>query len=119
MKIRHFESFEDFENEEVVKGEYEVVDIVKNGNKICADLVTECKTYKTALNRFFKAIENESAFNGWKDCIFESCENGYFKEAETYWNSETCKSEYQGGWHYQVEQLDETLWYIELTVVVE
>jgi hypothetical protein len=118
MKVRHFESFEAYENEEVTKGEYEVVDIVKYNNKISADLLTECKTWKTALNRFFKALENVKEFDGWKDGIIESCENGYFIEAETYWNEEKCKSEYRGGWHYQVEELDENLWYIELTVAL-
>lgn len=117
MKIRHFSSMEEFEDLNEI-GEYEVLDIVNRGNRVSADLITECKSYKTVIGRFFKGLENESAFDGWKDCLFESCENGYFKDAESIWNEERGRSEYTGSWAYEVEQLDETLWYITLTVAL-
>lgn len=107
MKTLYFNNFEEFDNAEVA-GQFEVVTIVKNErhNTMCADLMTECKSYKTALNRFFKALENYPQFAEWKDGILESCECGYFTQAETYWNDETNKSEYRGGWHYTIEDND-------------
>lgn len=55
MKTMYFENFEEFENADV-SGKYELIIIVKNEkyNTLCADLMTECKSYKTALNRFLK-----------------------------------------------------------------
>lgn len=111
MKVRHFNSFDNYELSIDNGYEIDVVDIVRYENRVCADMLTFCKTWKTAVNRFFKAIENETEFDGWKDCIIESCNNGCFQDAE-------CINGHCVGWHYQIEQHEDDMWYIELTVML-
>ncbi|MEZ3438659.1 MAG: hypothetical protein K1W18_07245 [Oscillospiraceae bacterium] len=120
MKVVEFESFEKFE-ESKVAGQSEVVAIVHRtcyGRKqVCADLMTDCKHWRTAVNRFFKAIGNDERFDGWKEGIIESCEYGYFSDKETYW-VDGKGSDYEGGYHWEVEDNDGSF-YVELTVVVD
>lgn len=120
MKVVKFASFEEFENSKVA-GRSEVVAMVhrtcKGHNQISADLITECKSWKTAVKRFFKAIGNDARFDGWEDSITESCENGYFSDRETYWEYGK-GSVYAGGYHWEVEDNDGSF-YVELTVVVD
>lgn len=101
----------------------EVLSVVKGGShgktRFCADLITNCKNWKTAVRRFFKALEGDARFDGWEDVITESCENGYFHDVEKIWNVETLKSEYQGGWHWTVEAIGEDAYYVEVTVEAE
>lgn len=117
MKTFYFDNFNDFE-ESGVAGEYEVTAIVKKDhcNSLCADLMTECKSWKTAIRRFFKSLTDYPGFNGWQDGILESCENGYFSDKETYF--EGGKSVYcKGGYFWEVENYDDC-WYICLNVPV-
>ena len=118
LKVVEFESFEAFE-ESGLSGKFEVVTIVKGGSHgkkhVCADLMTECKSYKTAIRRFFKALEGDSRFDGWREGIEESCENGYFADKEQYWESGKGLV-YTGGYHWCVEDHDGS-YYVELTVV--
>ena len=74
MKVMEFESFEKFEQCEN-KQDYEMVAIVHNAerNTVCADLITDCKSWKTAVKRFFKAWEKEKGF------VYTG---GYFWEVE-------------------------------------
>ena len=117
MKTFYFDNFDDFE-ESGVAGEYEVTAIVKKDhcNNLCADLMTGCKSWKTAIKRFFKSLTDYPEFNGWQDGILESCENGYFSDKETYF--EGGKSVYcKGGYFWEVENYDDC-WYICLNVPV-
>ena len=120
LKVVEFESFEAFE-ESGLSGKFEVVTIVKGGSHgkkhVCADLMTECKSYKTAIRRFFKALEGDSRFDGWREGIEESCENGYFADKEQYWESGKGLV-YTGGYHWCVEDHDGS-YYVELTVVTD
>lgn len=111
MKVREFESYDNYE----ATGNYNELDIVKHDKYISADLLTDCKSYKTALNRFFKGLKTtkdyDKNFNGWEDQIKECCKSGSFEET----------SKYEDGsihYVYSIEQLDETLWYIYLTVEI-
>ena len=63
---------------------------------ICSDCTTACKSYKTALRRFFKVLteNSETALSGWYAEILESCENGYFKMSDT-----------ESGFHWGVEEV--------------
>lgn len=106
MKVTEYKSFDEFEQDES-RYEYEHVAIVNKPNgTVCADLMTECKRWKTAVNRFFSAIANDPRFEGWKECIIESIENGYWSDKETYWNETTNKPEYRGGYFWEVEDND-------------
>ena len=53
--------------------------IVRTDRDICADLITDTKSVKTALNRFFRAVKNHKLFADWEDEIREGVENGYYK----------------------------------------
>ena len=112
MKTMYFESFEDFEKCEA-RQDYEMIAVVKRSNGLCADLMTECKNWKTALNRFFKGLKTAGFDDlaGWKDTLVESCENGYFADKETFW--EDGKSKYKGGYFWEVENYGDC-WYVAL-----
>jgi len=103
MKTMYFDNFDEFEKSQTA-GQYEVVSIVKNEkyNTLCADLMTDCKSYKTAIKRFFKSLKDYPMFGGWEEQLLESCENGIWSAKETDENGEY----YAGGWHYTVEDND-------------
>lgn len=93
-----------------------VTDVVEYSDRICADAEYSCKSCKTAVERFFKAIEGIEYFDGWKDWIEEACEGGWFKDKSTAWNDKTGRCEFTGDYHWEVEEVNEGCWYIELTV---
>ena len=95
-----------------------VTDIVENGDIICADGQYGCKSWKTAVKRFFKAIaEERTLVAGWdEEWFIESIENGCWNDKSTVWNDKTCKCEYTGDYAWTVEEVNEGLWYISLKV---
>ena len=109
---RTFKNFDEYESYyENHEHRYNDVDIAENEFTVSADGEFECKSWKTALRRFFKALANDSRFDDWYEAILESIKNGIWKEVET------IDGEYfLGGFHWSVEELDDNLWYIELTV---
>ena len=116
--VRHFDNFDEYckyyENHEHF--DY-VTDIVEFSNNVCADGQYGCKSWKTAVKRFFNAIAEDERFNGWdEESIIESIESGYWNDKSTVWNDETCKCEYTGDYAWTVEEVDEGLWYISLKV---
>lgn len=120
MKVVEFKSFDEFE-ESGVAGRSDVVAIVNRtcyGRKqVSADLMTDCKHWQTAVNRFFNALGDDERFDGWKADIIECCENGCFSDKETFWVDGE-GSVYEGGYHWAVED-NEGSFYVELTVVVD
>lgn len=113
MKIMYFDSFDEFDACENKQDE-EMVAVVKRNNGLCADLLTETKSWKVAVNRFFRALE-KAGFNelaNWKESVKESCENGYFSDKESYWDTEK-GFVYTGGYFWEVEEYD-GMWYIAL-----
>ncbi len=120
MKVVEFKNYDEFEASGVA-GRSEVVALVNrtcNGfNQVSADLMTYCKCWQTAVSRFFKALGDDKRFDGWKDGIIESCENGCFSDKETVW-VDGKGSVYTGGYHWSVED-NEGSFYVELTVVVD
>ena len=111
MKTLFFENFEAFENANVA-GNQELTTIVKNAKHgaLCADLETNCKSYKTALKRFFKALTDYPQFAEWEEQLNENCKEGCFQDFEKQ------NGEYNGGWHFTVEQNDDSF-YICLNVI--
>ena len=96
-----------------------VTDIVESSNNVCADAQYACKSWKTAVKRFFKAIAECKGFEGWdEEGIIESIESGYWNDKSTAWNDETHRCEYTGDYAWTVEELDEGLWYISLKVAL-
>lgn len=96
---------------------YNDVDIVDGPYVISADGQFECKSYKTALRRFFKALEGKFDNKGFDEaCLLESISYGVWKDAERYWEDGKGVVYHKGGWHYAVEEVAEGIWYIEVTV---
>ena len=112
---RTFKNFDEY-SEYYENREYKMNDVhvVENTVTVCADGEFECKNWKTAVRRFFKEINDNSLFDGWKECITECVENGIWKEKEEYNGEHVC-----GGWFWEVECIDEGLWYVSLTVSKE
>lgn len=103
MKRFDFKSIEELDD--TIIGEREVLTVVTEKNWIMCDLVTECKSWKTALRRFFKLIESDKApFDGMYDCMRGYGEYGLFEKT------------YRTIYTYKIEALDENLWYIYLIV---
>ena len=93
--------------------------LIDDGWKISMDVFTDCKSWKTALNRFRKAFGDYSEdIKAWIDGMYESCENGYMHD-ECYYSTnesdkELCKKYGSYGW--AVEQVDEERFYIFLNI---
>ena len=115
IKVDNFDSFDSFDQSGTA-GEWERVTVVRENGWVKADLLTECKSWKTAVRRFFKAMSSDPAFDGWEECIRESCENGHWKDSSTVWNCEKGRSEFVPGYAWEVVQTSENAWYIFLNV---
>lgn len=113
MKRYDFTSFADFE-ESGIAPEREAVTLIRENGWFKADLMTECKSWKTAVNRFFKALENVPEFDGWKDFLRESAENGYFKDNDSTM-ADGSRNEFQS-FAWEIEPIDESQWYIFLNI---
>lgn len=113
IKRHDFNSFEQFD-ESGTAGNWEELTFIREDGWKKADLMTETKSWKVALNRFFKAIGNDPDFDGWKECIVECCENGAFEQND--WTmADGSRNEFPS-WSYGIEQIDESGWYIFLNV---
>lgn len=109
LKVKEYSSFEAFEQDEH-RQDVDLIAIVNKPNgMVCADLITDCKMWQTAVNRFFKALAGDVRFDGWKECIEEAIKSGIWKEKETF------DDKYTGGWFWKVEDLDDSF-YICLNV---
>lgn len=126
MKARTFRSFEDYEKWTDLfenTSDYQEIPVdIDDGWKVSADLLTECKSWKTALKRFRKTFADIGNVSDWVECIQESCENGYFEEI-TGWkpawtNDPKVVKEWQerGTFSWGVEEVDEGIWYIYLNI---
>ena len=112
MKIMYFESYDEFDLCENKQDE-ELIAVVKRQNGLCADLLTETKSWKVAINRFFRELRKAGFYQlaEWEEVVRESCESGVFadKEINPYARG------YAGGWFYEVENHGD-LWYVCLKV---
>lgn len=112
MKIRFFDSFAEFEMSGTA-GNYEEVTVIRENGWIKCDLMTECKSYKTALRRFFKALANVPEVSGWYEDMSESAENGYFQMNDNMMADGT-RNPFPG-YAWEIEDHDGA-WYIFLNV---
>jgi hypothetical protein len=109
MKIRFFDSFAEFEMSGTA-GNYEEVTVVRENGGIKCDLMTECKSYKTALRRFFKALANVPEVSGWYEDMKNAADGGCFKAQDIYHSDP--------GYFWAIEDHDGA-WYIFLNVKTE
>lgn len=116
MKVKEYRNFAEFNGDPYHHGD-ECVAIVNNPNgTVCADVITSCKRWQTAVRRFFKALAGDSRFDGWQEAITECCDSGYFSDKETCWDPKTGTSKYYDGYFWEVEDLDGSF-YVCLNVV--
>lgn len=116
MKVFEFNSFDEFDAAEVA-GEYEALTIVKENGWINSDLMTECKSWKTAVRRFFKALATVyPEIAEWEEGLKESAENGYFKENDFTMADGTRNPFPSYAW--EIEEVQENVWYIFLNVKI-
>lgn len=115
MKRYDFNSFEEFSEAEV-SGEWEALTVVTESGWIKADLMTECKSWKTALRRFFRALDPSSAeeFSGWYECMREGAENGYFKMNDSRM-ADGSRNPYMS-YAWEIEEMNDGEWYIFLNI---
>ena len=121
LKVKEYSNFEAFEQDEH-KQDVDLVAIVNKPNgMVCADLITDCKMWQTAVNRFFNALAEDERFDGWQETITESikAEIEACKRMEMKLNGvrkrEELNGRYTGGWYWEVEDLDGRF-YIALNV---
>lgn len=109
MKIRFFDSFAEFDMSGTA-GNYEEVTVIRENSWVKCDLMTECKSYKTALRRFFKALVNVPEVSGWYEDMKNAVDGGCFKAQDIYHSDP--------GYFWAVEDHDGA-WYIFLNVKTE
>lgn len=115
MKRYDFNSFEEFSEAEV-SNEWEALTVVTENGWIKADLMTECKSWKTALRRFFKALDpdNSDVLSGWYECMKESAESGYFKLNDSRMADGSRNQCMTYAW--EIEEMNDGEWYIFLNI---
>lgn len=123
--VKIFKNMEEYENwTDKFENCYEYDDvptIVDDGWKIMIDMMTECKTYKTALRRFEKAFKDyDKSIEAWVEGMKESCEYGFFKDTciPSWDASEEEKKAFNefGSYGWEIEEVDEGRWYIFLNI---
>lgn len=106
IKVDNYASFDEF-SASGTTGNWNTITVIRENGWIKSDLMTECKSYKTALRRFFDNLKDIPEVAEWHDCIAESCEYGYFKENESQ------------RYAWAVEEINEGEWYIFLNTRTE
>lgn len=100
------------DNMDDVTDELEVLNVVVAGGWKNCDMFTECKSWKTAIRRFQKALENEfPEIAEWCETLRESCEMGSFHDSPVYNDRPSENSWYA----WEVEESGDG-WYIFLNV---
>lgn len=110
LKVKEYRTMDDFEMDPDRMSHETVAVVNKADGYVCADVVTACKSWHTALDRFFKALANDPRFDGWKDTIEYGVKTLGWKDRET------VNGQYTGGWFWEVENLGNGSWYISLNV---
>lgn len=97
--------------------------LIDDGDRILMDMITYCKSWKTAVKRFRKAFaECGSCVSGWIDAIEENCGDGYFADRDGWkpaWTSDPKEIEEWaklGKYAWAVEEIDEGCWYVYLNL---
>lgn len=111
MITRFFNSFDEFEKSGTA-GNYEETTVIRENGWIKADVMTECKSWKTALRRFFKSLSSVPELSDWYEYLRESAEYGCFKQNDFMLNILE-RNEFPS-FAWEIEAVDENVWYIFL-----
>lgn len=106
IKVDNYASFDEF-SASGTAGNWNTITVIREDGWIKSDLMTECKSYKTALRRFFDNLKDVPEVAEWRDCITESCECGCFEGNEPQ------------SYAWAVEEINEGEWYIFLNTRTE
>lgn len=107
---RDFSSFDAYHDSGVATRD-DLVAVIKEDGWIKADLSTECKRWKTVVHRFFSVLPDCAE---WEEAIIESVEYGYWKQNDCIMGDGS-RNPYPG-YSWELEYLDDDLWYIHLNV---
>ncbi len=113
MKRYDFTSFEQFEQSDTV-GKLETLTVIDENGWLKSDITTKCKSWKTALRRFFKLFGDDPRLNDWYECMKDEAENGYFK-ANDLILADGSRNEFPS-FAYEIEEIDKGIWYIFLNI---
>jgi len=113
MKRYDFTSFEQFEQNGTA-GEFETLTVIDENGWLKSDIITECKSWKTALRRFFKLLGEDPRLDNWYECIKDEAENGYFKANDSTM-ADGSRNEFPS-FAYEIEEIDKGIWYIFLNI---
>lgn len=113
IKVIEYRSMNEFEQDENSQGN-ERLTVVRENGWIKADLLTECKSWKTAVRRFFANHPDSRVIDDWQGCMTEGAENGFFKDSD-YMLANGTKNEFFS-YCYEIEEVGDGLWYIFLNV---
>lgn len=124
MKFTNYTEYECWTDTFENPGEYEEIPVaIDDGWKISMDMITSCKSYKTALRRFEKTFSEVSGeIAAWVEFMKESCEAGFFRDSTGWmpaWSNdpevikENCKN---GIYSWGVEETMEGYWYVFLNI---
>lgn len=115
----YFEWTEQFEN----CRDYQLLPaIIDDGFKISCDMLTECASINTVMNRFEKAFSYKAELKEWFETMRESFESGHYENIKgCYPTWTTDRKEIQkfledGMYSFGIEQIDDNLWYVFLNV---
>lgn len=118
IKVDEFNSFEEFDSSNTA-GEYERVTVIRENGWFKCDLLTECKTGKTAVKRLFDSLESNGItdVSEWREFLNESLENGYYKDndrtlADGTKNPNPC-------YYWEIDCTNEDSIYITINVRIE
>lgn len=122
-KFASYAQYEDWTDGFENTSEYEEIPVViDDGWKISIDMVTPCKTYKTALRRFEKTFQEVDGIAEWIECMRESCEGGLFIDTSGWkpaWTNDPVEiKEFakNGFYTWGVEEISEGYWYVYLNI---
>ena len=117
IKVDYYTSFDAFDVSETA-GEYDRLTIINENGWLKTDLLTECKSPKTAINRFFRALnpDNYNDFCVWQEEITGATSAGIFKGNDMLL-ANGAKND-KPSYFWEVEQIDDGLWYIFLNLEI-
>lgn len=120
--MKSFKSYEEYEAwTEQFTDCYQYEDIpvlIDDGWKRAIDMMTECKSWKTALRRFEKTFGSVPEVSDWIPFLRESAECGCFSDRLSYYDKEYERKMVieSGSYSYGIEEVSEGTWYIYLNL---
>ncbi len=105
METKEFKTYRGFREAKEAEVKEEVA-VVKSGQSISADLITDCAGWRDALESFFSGLDGYPQLSDWRPLLTAACANGCFEGS----------GERRGDkWYYSVED-NNGEWYVFLSI---